>query len=109
MTQRELQEVGLPYLARRRRPADAAPGPNHTWKLEDAKARLSELVRRARSEGPQRVTVRGKEAVVIISSEDYERIVPAPDQVPLVDFLESLYVGGLDLSREPDRGRDIDL
>jgi antitoxin Phd len=79
------------------------------WKLEDAKARFSEVVRRARSEGPQRVTVRGKEAVVIISSEEYERMQPAVDPVPLVDYLESLYVEGLDLTREPDRGRDIDL
>ena len=79
------------------------------WKLEDAKARFSEVVRRARSEGPQRVTVRGKEAVVIISSEEYERMMPVKDQVPLVDFLESLYVEGLDLTRDTDRGRDIDL
>jgi antitoxin Phd len=79
------------------------------WKLEDAKARFSEVVRRARSEGPQRVTVRGKEAVVIISSEEYERMQPAEEPVPLVDYLESLYVEGLDLTREPDRGRDIDL
>ena len=79
------------------------------WKLEDAKARFSEVVRRARGEGPQRVTVRGKEAVVVISSEDYELMQPVEDKVPLVDFLESLYVEGLDLTREPDRGREIDL
>jgi antitoxin Phd len=34
--------------------------PARGWKLEDAKARFSELVRLARSEGPQRVTVRGR-------------------------------------------------
>ena len=39
------------------------------WKLEDAKARFSEVVRRARNEGPQHVTVRGKDSVVVISSE----------------------------------------
>lgn len=36
-------------------------GAGADWKLEDAKARFSEVVRRARSEGPQRVSVRGKE------------------------------------------------
>jgi antitoxin Phd len=85
------------------------PTATAVWKLEDAKARFSEVVRRARSEGPQRVTLRGKEAVVIISSEEYERMQPGEDSVPLVDYLESLYVEGLDLTREPDRGRDIDL
>ena len=39
------------------------------WKLEDAKARLSELVRKAREEGPQRVTVRGRDAVVVASDQ----------------------------------------
>jgi antitoxin Phd len=80
-----------------------------SWKLEDAKARFSEVVRRAQSEGPQRVTVRGKDAVVVISAEELEELLPQPDQLPLVDFMESLYVEGLDLTREPDRGRDIEL
>jgi prevent-host-death family protein len=43
-------------------------GPPGTWRLQDAKARFSELVRRARGEGPQHVTVHGREQVVIISA-----------------------------------------
>jgi prevent-host-death family protein len=46
----------------------------HTWKLEDAKAKLSEVVRLAREEGPQRITVRGKEAAVVISAAAYEAL-----------------------------------
>jgi prevent-host-death family protein len=56
------------------------PSPNsdsHTWKLEDAKARFSEVVRLARERGPQKVTVRGQEAVVILAAEDYARLAPA--------------------------------
>jgi antitoxin Phd len=80
------------------------------WKLEDAKARFSELVRRAENEGPQAVTVRGREAAVLISARDYERLRPPPaDRRPLVEFLQSLHLDGLDLSREPDRGRDVEL
>jgi prevent-host-death family protein len=79
------------------------------WKLEDAKARFSEVVRRARSEGPQRVTVRGKDAVVIISAEELERLLPAEKRTPFLEFMESLHVEGLDLSREADRGRDVEL
>ncbi len=42
------------------------------WKLQDAKARFSELVRRARTGKPQRVTVHGKEAVVVVDAERFE-------------------------------------
>jgi prevent-host-death family protein len=44
------------------------------WLLQDAKARLSELVRRVRSEGPQRVTVHGRDEVVVISAEEFSRL-----------------------------------
>src|SRR6516162_9361085 len=79
------------------------------WKLEDAKARFSEVVRRARSEGPQRVTVRGRDAVVVISAEELERLLPPTRSLPFVQFMESLYVEGLELDREPDHGRDAEL
>ena len=66
-------------------------------------------MRRAQSEGPQRVTVRGKDAVVIISAKELERFLPRQKSVPFVEFMESLYVEGLDLSREPDYGQDVEL
>jgi len=46
--------------------------PPGTWKLQDAKAHFSEVVRRARTAGPQRVTLHGKDAVVIIAADDYQ-------------------------------------
>ncbi len=79
------------------------------WKLEDAKARFSEVVRLARSEGPQRVSVRGKDAVVIMSVEELERLAPRAPLVPLVAFLEGLKLNDLELVREPDHRRDIDV
>jgi prevent-host-death family protein len=51
---------------------------NPAWKLQDAKARFSEVVRRARSEGPQRVTVHGKDAVVVVAAEEFDRRTPSP-------------------------------
>ena len=81
-----------------------------SWKLEDAKARFSEVVRLARSQGPQRVTVRGRDAVVVMSVEDLERLAPPdPAHLPLVSFLEGLHLDDLDLTRDPDTGRDIEL
>src|SRR6266516_509731 len=44
------------------------------WLLQDAKARFSELVRRVRSEGPQHVTVHGRDEVVVIAAEDFRRL-----------------------------------
>ncbi len=45
-----------------------------SWCLQDAKARLSEVVRHAQTNGPQRVTLHGRDAAVIVSAEDFDRI-----------------------------------
>lgn len=67
-------------------------------------------MRRARTEGPQHVTVRGRDAVVVISVEELARLLPpkAPQQ-PLAAFLQGLGLDGLDLERERDLGRDVAL
>ncbi len=57
--------------AKPRRTRDLRPG---RWLLQDAKARFSELVRRVRSEGPQHVTVHGRDEVVVISAEEFRRL-----------------------------------
>lgn len=44
------------------------------WPLQDAKARFSELVRKARNEGPQHVTLHGREEVVVIAAEEFQRL-----------------------------------
>lgn len=80
------------------------------WKLEDAKARLSEVVRLAGTAGPQLVTIRGKEAAVILAPEAYKQLLPKPKgHQPLVRFLQGLGLSDLDLEREPDTGREIAL
>jgi antitoxin Phd len=83
------------------------PTQNNNWKLEDAKARFSELVRIANSKGPQHVSVRGKNQAVVISAKDYARLKNAGKRQPLVAFMEGLGLDGLDLKRDEDRGRDI--
>lgn len=84
-------------------------GVQDRWKLEDAKARFSEVVRRANSAGPQHVTVRGADAAVVLSAADYERLRPKAKELPLVEFLQSLRLHELDLTRDADAGRDIEL
>ena len=53
-----------------------APEDIKVWKLEEAKARLSEVVRLARERSPQRITVRGEDAVVVLSAKDFARLSP---------------------------------
>lgn len=50
------------------------PGGRQSWALQDAKASFSELVRRAREQGPQHVTIHGKDAVVVVSAEQYGKL-----------------------------------
>lgn len=79
-----------------------------TWSLQEAKARFSEVVRRARAVGPQVVTVRGKEAVVILPAERAPEAL-AEHETPLVEFLGTSGLGLVPLEREEDLGRDPTL
>ena len=58
---------------KRRRRVRGSRQPGH-WLLQDAKARFSELVRRVRTEGPQHVTVHGRDEVVVIAAEEFRRL-----------------------------------
>lgn len=78
-----------------------------TWQLHDAKNRFSELVGRARTEGPQTVTRRGKAAVVVLSIEDYERL--REPRTDLVDYLLGAPLEGLGLDRDADDERPVEL
>jgi prevent-host-death family protein len=82
------------------------------WQLQTAKAKFSEVFRLARTQGPQRITRQGKEGVVMISDEEYGKlIVKSRQSKSLVQFFrESPLVGvDLDLRRDKDTGRDIEL
>ena len=83
-----------------------------SWQLQDAKARFSDVFSRARSEGPQLITRRGNEAVVMISEEQYERLAGKAHQPKsLVQFFRDSPLVGveLDLKRSDDEGRDVEL
>ena len=79
------------------------------WQLQDAKNRLSELVRKAREEGPQVITLRGRDAVVVISANEFGKL--SRPRGSLVDFFRKSPLAGvkLDLDRSADTGRRIDL
>ena len=80
------------------------------WQLQAAKQHFSELVERARRDGPQVVTKHGRDAVavVVVSAEEYRRL--RSDGPNLVQFIRSgPDFDVLDLDRAPDCGRDVEL
>lgn len=82
------------------------------WQLQAAKAQFSEVFRRARERAPQVVTRQGKEAVVILALEEYERLTQRATQPKSLSrfFAESpLARVAIDLERRPDYGRKVEL
>lgn len=79
------------------------------WQIQEAKNRLSELVRKARSEGPQVITLHGKDAVVVVAANDFRAM--APKQGSLAEFMRKSPLAGiqLDIKRSRDTGRDVKL
>ena len=81
-----------------------------TWKLAEAKARLSELVKKAGQE-PQRITVSGKDAVMVVSAEDFAKMHPSARQPDLHELLVNSPLAELEFGRQSERSpvRDVEL
>ncbi len=80
-----------------------------SWQLQDAKARLSEVIKSAIQDGPQEVTVRGQPSAVILSIEEYEAM--KKQRPDFVSFMQSSPLVGeeLDIQRSDSFTRDISL
>jgi prevent-host-death family protein len=93
---------------RRRRNRPKGPG---RWVLQDAKARFSELVRRVRSEGPQHVTVHGRDEVVVIAAEEFRRLQGDLTGRALIDAMQASPYPEIELERPrpPLAFRDVSL
>jgi len=83
------------------------------WKLEDAKNQFSRVVQAALDEGPQLVTRRGEETVVVLSYRQFRKL--AERKLGLLEFMrrspmaDALAEGDLDLERPRDLPRELDL
>ncbi len=71
------------------------------WQLQEAKARLSELVKTVQQNGPQQITVHGKPAVVVLSCDDYERLTRGKPS--FVALMQQSPLKGLDLNIGRDK------
>jgi prevent-host-death family protein len=101
MTRTKKSRAGPPK-ARPLRRRSALQSAGH-WLLQDAKARLSELVRRVHSEGPQHVTVHGRDEVVVISAEEFRRLKGDLTGQALIDAMQASPHRDIDI--EPKRAR----
>ncbi len=72
------------------------------WQLQDAKNKFSEVVDKAFKSGPQFITRRGIETVVVISVHEYKRL--TSPKTGLVDFFRQSPLYGIDLDIERDKG-----
>jgi len=84
-------------LSRRR----ASENLSNYWPLQNAKSRFSKLVRRVISEGPQHVTVHGRDEVVVISLQEFRRLKGGQTGQALVDAFQSCPSAELQIEHEP--------
>lgn len=80
-----------------------------SWQLQEAKARFSELVKQAASDGPQEITVHGRAVAIVLSSEEFDRLVGGRS---LVDFLQRSplrEIEDIDFPRDRSPARDTSL
>ena len=79
------------------------------WTVAEAKAKLSEVIERAKSDGPQTITRNGQRAVVVVAAEEWERKTKRKGN--LAEFLAAspLRGSGIGMKRLPGRLRKVDL
>ena len=79
------------------------------WTIAEAKARFSELVDRARSEGPQTITRNGRETAVIVSADEWRRKTQRSGN--LAEFFAASPLRGSHMKITRSKGglRDIEL
>ena len=83
------------------------------WPLQHAKSRFSELVRKARSEGPQHVTIHGRDEVVVIAAEEFRRLRGELTGAALIEAAQASPYRDMDIeitrARNPMPVRDVAL
>jgi prevent-host-death family protein len=90
MTRRSKSGVAAPAAPETRKTTRSRnPVSRGRWPLQDAKARFSELIRRVKSEGPQLVTVHGREEVVVVSADEFRQLKGEITGQALIDAMQA--------------------
>ena len=84
--------------------APQIPPPEPDWKLGEAKAQFSKVIRLAAAGQPQRVTVRGRNAVVVVAADEFDRLRARKAAASLHDLLSQSPLSRLEFGGESVRG-----
>jgi prevent-host-death family protein len=79
------------------------------WGVADAKARFSEVIDRALSEGPQTITRKGRKTVIVVSAEEWERRTTRRGNLAEFFAESPLRGSGLKVERAQDGPREVSL
>lgn len=80
-----------------------------SWQVQEAKARLSDLIKSAQHE-PQDITLHGKSVAVVVSRADFDRMQASKES--LVSFMQRsplMGLKGFKLEREQTLTREVEL
>jgi prevent-host-death family protein len=80
-----------------------------TWTVAEAKAKLSEVIERAQSGGPQTITRNGRTAVVVVAADEWQRKTRRVGNLAEFFAASPLRGSGLKVKRRKDRPRKVDL
>jgi prevent-host-death family protein len=94
-----------------KRPSSKKRPQSGRWSLQDAKTHLSQIVREAQRTGPQRVTLHGKDAAVIIAAEEFDRLKRPVSGRDIVSVLAKSPLGDVEFERLTIKSkvRDVEL
>ena len=79
------------------------------WTVAEAKARFSEVIDKAKSDGPQTITRNGRNAVVVVAAEEWEKKTKRKGNLAEFFAASPLRAAGLKIKRLPGRVRKVDL
>lgn len=79
------------------------------WPVAEAKARLSALIDRALTDGPQTITRKGHEAVVVVSAVEWKRKTKRQGNLSEFFATSPLRNAEIKISRRKDKPRDINF
>lgn len=82
---------------------------SQSWTVAEAKAKFSEIIERATSEGPQTITRRGRTAAVVVAAEEWQRKTNRVGNLAEFFAESPLRESGLKIRRLKQRPRKIDL
>jgi prevent-host-death family protein len=81
----------------------------HIWSVAEAKAKFSEVIEKAKSDGPQTITRNGQKAVVVVSAEEWERKTKRKGNLAEFLMASPLRSSGIEIKPLPIRLRKVDL